>query len=491
MSSPVADADVTAAVSRVNQDLLPRRINFVPAKFEYKMQINDSIVFATHNEHFSICFGSLNGAKSAKKNKPSIFDPKRLATIKNWEKRYNIGRGFDDSQGSKRGFATSVLFALKSCPSFRQFSKFHTSTCKRVGCTLCKIYRFFDDIEAQKNSVRFPLDLNVFDKKWTVGNPGDSAEFFNQLMNSLQNDEREKSRAYQSLGEFTTAIGQMFRIESVNKIVCSKCGKEISSKDGYWTLYSPGRVERAIDQTNKITIQDGVCEECGGQISCLEEFTELPFIFTIQLNTWDEKGQYKKRQFQYSKLENIKIGDTKYKLCALTAYDGKASDGGKFNAAFMSSSGTWSSYIDGKISPMDVNQLSIFQPQLLFFTRDEPNETIEEAGELVRISNSTKDKDDINISSESDSEDHSKRDLKSATDSLTQSILKQLQKHAPQTNESQIKNNSNDVIVVDTSDPKKRKTDFKNKKNIKLKQISNPLEKLLKSKNAHETATWD
>ena len=95
------------------------------------------------------------------------------------------------------------------------------------------------------------------------------------------------------------------------------------------------------------------------------------------------------------------------------------------------------------------------------------------------------------ISSESDSEDHSKRDLKSATDSLTQSILKQLQKHAPQTNESQIKNNSNDVIVVDTSDPKKRKTDFKNKKNIKLKQVSNPLEKLLKSKNAHETATWD
>ena len=58
MESNVTDEDVTAAIKNIKQELLPRRINFVPAKFEYKMQIKDSIVYATSTDEYSNCYGS-------------------------------------------------------------------------------------------------------------------------------------------------------------------------------------------------------------------------------------------------------------------------------------------------------------------------------------------------------------------------------------------------------------------------------------------------
>ncbi|OHT12169.1 Clan CA, family C19, ubiquitin hydrolase-like cysteine peptidase [Tritrichomonas foetus] len=492
MNESVNDADITAAISNVNQELLPRRINFVPAKFEYKMQVNDSIIFVKNTEHYSINYGG--SGKSQTKARASIFDPKKLAQIKTWSTRYKIGNGYEDN--AKRGFAVSVLYALRACPSFRQYSNFHKESCKRVGCTLCKIYRFFDEVESHQN-INFPLDLNVFDRKWTLGSPGDSAEFFNQLMNVLQSEEIGSTRAFQSISEYTSAIGQIFHIESVNKIVCKECGRSIPVKDSYWTLFSPNKIEKCINQKNKTPVDDYSCDACGKETYCIEEFTELPLILTIQFNNWADNFQFRKKQFQASKYLKIKVGDVNYRLCALTSYDGVSSEGGKFSTAFLSSSGTWNSMVKGKISPIDINTLSNFQPQLLFFTRDEPNAKTEQSS-LVRILPDTKNSnkynldDDLNQIEEEeendDDGDNMKNRMKAAVDSITQSIQKQLKKNMP--NKDENNRDAEEVIVVDTTNREKRKID-RNSIKGKLKTVKNPLEKLLKSRNVHETATWD
>jgi uncharacterized UBP type Zn finger protein len=158
--------------------------------------------------------------------------PKKLSQIKFWSKCFPIGVGLPDT--GNRGFAISVLFALRVCPCFRQFSVYHCEFCRRVGCTLCKLYRFFADTE-QITPPHFPLDLIVFDRSYHPGAIGDSAEFFLSLLNVLQREELG-TRAFGSIDEYTSAIGQLFRIQCDLRIICQKCQRSRVSKSEYWTL---------------------------------------------------------------------------------------------------------------------------------------------------------------------------------------------------------------------------------------------------------------
>lgn len=492
MESNVTDEDVTAAIKNMKQELLPRRINFVPAKFEYKMQINDSIVYATSTDYYSICYGSAK--KSASDGRPTLYDPKRLAQIKNWSTRYHQGNGYTDS--SNRGFATSVLYCLRACPCFRQFQNFHKESCQRVGCNLCKIYNFFSEIEGH-GLISFPLDLNVFDPKWTTGTPGDSAEFLNQLLNSLQYEEFNSSRNFQSVNEYSTAIGQMFRIESQNKLVCKDCNRIRILKDSYWTYFLPNRIDRSsLVKSIPIGVEDCSCDACSGSVACIEEFTQLPIIFTVQINNWDEKGQYRRKQFQASKYFKLTISNINYRLVAFTDYNGFSSEGGKFNAIYLSSSGTWNSMINGKVQPIDINSLSQYNPQLLFYSRDEPNLTVEKATisrlpprqgkPLISIKESNNNgEEEDNDSEDDDNYNDNANRMKAAKDALTKSIEKQLKKNLPQNSDDP----ANKIIVVDTTDVKSRKVD---RSKVPTRTAKNTMQMLLKqSRSAHEASTWD
>lgn len=491
MEETVTDTDVTAAIKKINQELLPRRINFVPAKFEYKMQINESIVYATNTQYYSICYG--NTKKSSSNNRSTLYDPNKLAQIKTWAIRYYSGNGYSDIY--KRGFATSVLYCLRACPCFRQFQKFHKESCQRVGCNLCKIYKFFEDTEAH-GTITFPLDLNVFDRKWNLGTPGDSAEFLNQLLNVLQSEEFSGSRAFQAANEYSTAIGQMFRIESQNKLVCKDCGRTKIVKDSYWIYFLSNRIDKSSLQSSvSVPVDDYSCDACGKPVLCTEEFiNELPLIFTVQLNNWDDKGQFRKKQFQVSRFLELTISGVKYRLVAFTDYNGSSSEGGKFNSVFLSSSGTWNSMINGKVQQNDINSLSKFNPQLLFYSRDEPNASAEKAS-ITPIPQQNKPKIMVkkNKNYEFDEEESENSDntndpnrIKSAKDALTKSIEKQLKRNFPQNGD---KNTSNEVVVVDTTDVKSRKVD---RKKVTSTPAKNPMQMLLKqSRNVHETSTWD
>lgn len=500
MDEPSKDAEITAAVKNVNQKLLPRRINFVKAKYDYKMEINDSIVYSVNTDYYSICYG--NSTKSNSKIRGTIFDPQKLSQIKSWTTRYNSGIGYTDSY--RRGFATSILYALRACPCFRQFSRFHKDSCQRLACNLCKIYKFFEETEQNSNEIHFPLELNVFDRKWILGSPGDSAEFFTQLMNVLQNEEVENSHVLQSINPYTSAIGQMFRIESQDKLICKNCGRQRFVKDGYWSYYLSNRIEKSVLSSKpSFLVENCFCDACGSPFYSTEEFiSELPFIFTIQLNNWDDKFQYRRKHFQASRYMNLTISNVKYRLCAFTSYDGTTSEGGKFCTAFRTSSGTWNSMVKGKINLINTDALSSFNPQLLFYTRDEPNTTSEkssaspasytQAGSLIASKLSSNNAafaqqtqaEDFSSDSDDQGSGLAQLQLKKETDAFTESIQKQLQRNIPKPPDP-------NIVVVDTTDSKSRKVDRNKVKNNKgLNQ--NPMEKLSRlSRNAHNVSTWD
>ena len=461
--------DVTEALSKVKQELLPRRLNFVEAKYDWKMPFSDTISFAKSTESYSVCYGGQQKASFA--IKPAIYDRKKLAQIKTWSRRFNVGAGFDDK--INRGFALSVLYVLRSTPIFRQFSLFHRESCHRVGCTLCKIYRFFEDTE-QMNSTQFPLDLNVFDRNYKTGALGDSCAFFSNLVNVLHTEELGSSRAFGGMSEFTSAIGQMFRIPVINRIVCRKCGRVRSTPDGFWTLIANQGIEKALDTEILWDIKEGVCDACGEPaVGVREEFgDEMPIVLTIQVPWWNDKGEFRRRKFDFDKFSVITARGIRYKLCGFTAYDGKAQEGGKFAAVFLSSAGTWNVHAKGEIKTLPVSQLPSYNPQLLFYTRDEPNE-VEEKSEIVRVAEES--------GSESESSEERQENTRddAAVESLKATIQRQLKKHQPRAEEN--------VVVVDARAGKKQRVE----KRQQSRAVANPMEMLLKNKRVHEVATWD
>ena len=464
--------DVTAAISNVKQELLPRRLNFVEAKYDWKMPFSETISFAKSTESYSVCYGGHQ--KASIQMKPSIYDRKKLAQIKSWARRFNIGAGQEDK--INRGFALSVLYVLRSVPVFRQFAMFHKEACHRVGCTLCKIYRFFEDTE-QMNSTVFPLDLNVFNRQYKVGATGDSCEFFSSLLNVLQSEEIGASRSFGSISEFTSAIGQMFRIQVTSRIICRKCGRTRTSQDGCWTLVACQGVEKAVDENAQWDVKDGVCDACGEEgVYISEEFSEdMPIVLTIQMNWWNGSGQFRKRRFDFERLSAIKVKGIPYKLCGFTAYDGGSSEGGKFAAVFLSSAGTWNIHFNGQIESIPVSQLGKYNPQLLFYTRDEPNDVAEQS-QIIKIAEED--------STESENEEEKKVEKQkedAAVESLKATIQRQLNKHR---RDPQPQN----VVVVDARAGKKQRVE---KPKPAAREVANPMAMLMKSKRVHEVSTWD
>lgn len=475
------DSEIMKKLTNVNIDVLPRRINFVRAEYTYQPKVTGELQFVKNTDNYSIFYGGVS--KTDGDVKPSIYDPKKMGEIKNWAKRFNIGIGYEDR--SNRGFAISVLFALKNCPSFRQFSKFHKSSCKRVGCSLCKIYLFFDDLE-NKKIPQFPLDLNVFLDNWKNGEYADSAEFLNNLLNILQAEEISASRSFSGISQYSTAIGQMFRIETINKLICKNCGRVRNVNDSFWTLIVPNKVESIISEKNKIPIEGYLCDACQNEMLCQETFKTLPFVLTMQVNNWNNDLSFKKKKYDISKILNIKVSDISFRLCAFTAYDGITSEGGRYFTVFLSSSGIWNIMKDGKIQTIESSSLNSYNPQLLFFTRNENNiET--ESVEIHKIQQDEKSdsSDDELFENETKTIDYN---TNTAIENLTKSIEKQIKKNLSKEETKRNVNDNNEKIIVDTTNKQKRKID---KKHVKARTVTNPMEMLLKTKNVHDTLKWD
>lgn len=468
------DSEVDAAIRNVKQELLPRMLNFVPAKYEYKMQVSECIQFAEATDSYSIFYAG----KTQTDTKPAIYSRKKLATIKNWADRFPVGNGFPDQ--SHRGFAISVLYALRSVPVFRQHCVVHKKACQKVGCTMCKIAGFFVETE-RSTPAQFPLDLNVFDRSYRIGNTGDSAEFFMSLLNVLQYEEVGNGRFVGSIGEYTSAIGQMFHIESSKRIICDHCGRVRAAKDSCWTYIATQSLDRALDPGYKWAITDEPCDACENPgIYINEKFEELPIVFTVQVNCWNDQGQFRKRKFEFERFMNMTINGVHYKLCAFTKFDGSNSEaGGRYSCVFLSSSGTWNVHNDGEISTISASSLSGL-PQLLFYTRDEENEETEQI-ELKRIA-----PDDDNDDSEPDDTVDRERLNRIAMDTLTRSIQKQLEKNAPTEKKSRAEEEP--VIVVDARAGKRQRHEKTRHKTI---TVANPMEMLMKGTKAHDTAKWN
>ena len=68
------DSEIDAAIRNVKQELLPRMLNFVPAKYEYKMQVSECIQFAEATDSYSIIYAG----KTQTDTKPAIYSRKEL-----------------------------------------------------------------------------------------------------------------------------------------------------------------------------------------------------------------------------------------------------------------------------------------------------------------------------------------------------------------------------------------------------------------------------
>lgn len=460
--------EVLAKINEGNEELLPRRINFVAATKKYTLQVTESIVFAESTSHYSICFGGPKNKSHS--GRSTIYDSKKLESIKDWASQFPVGNGFIDQMN--RGFAISVLYSLKSCPIFRQYGNIHKPNCKRVGCTLCKIVRFFEEIEKKLSPV-FPLDLNVFDRSWKTGSYGDSADFLCRLLDLLQEEELGGGRAFSSFDKYTTAIGQIFRITMKEKIICESCKRTRVATSSCWNLISADGIDKVINAETIYPIENASCDACQQEVYLKEEFTQLPYILTIHISHWSPDGQFRRKKFNAEKYNEITVSEVEYKLCAFTAYDGKTDTGGKFLSVFLSSSRTWNAHINGKIIAISSSELGNYYPQVLFYTRNEQNIIIEEKSEIFQIT-SIEPEDES-----SDDQVEREKNENRAADELRDSIEKQLNK----------KNHpKEDVIVVDTTNVKARKVD----KSQVSKPTKSPLQKLIKSKQIiHKTAKWD
>jgi hypothetical protein len=67
------------------------------------------------------------------------------------------------------------------------------------------------------------LDLNVFDPSDCVGAFGDGAELFGSLVGALQRQELGFSRTFGSVSKYTTAIEELFHVESSVQSFCEGC----------------------------------------------------------------------------------------------------------------------------------------------------------------------------------------------------------------------------------------------------------------------------
>lgn len=474
------DSEIMRRLTDVSVDVLPRRINFVRAEYTYQPKVTGELQFVKNTDNYSIFYGGVT--KSEADVRPSVFDPKKMGEIRNWAKRFNVGSGYADR--ANRGFAIAVLYALKNCPAFRQFVRFHRPNCRRVGCSLCKIYAFFDDVESRKEA-QFPLDLNVFLRNWKSGEYGDSAEFFNSLMNVLQAEEISASRAFAGISQFTTAMGQMFRIETTNKLICKKCGRVRNSNDSYWTVFVPQKIENVISENSRIPIEGCLCDACQSEMVCQETFRELPLILTMQVNNWNIDMSFKRRKYDFSKILNIKVSNVSFRLCAFTAYEGVTSDGGRYITVFLSSSGIWNVMKDGEVKTIESSFLNSYNPQLLFFTRNENNiETESIEVHKIQQDESANSSDDELFENETKTIDYS---TNIAIETLTKSIEKQIKKNMPKGG-SKKNDIPSEEIIVDTTNKQKRKID---KKKVKARTVTNPMEMLLKTKGVHDSMKWD
>jgi hypothetical protein len=459
----MADEAVASALAAVRQELLPRRLNFVPARFEYRLDIAETLVFDKATEDYSVCYGAVK--RGAAVTRPSIYDPRRLAQIKSWAQRYRVGAGLSDA--ANRGFAISVLYALRACPCFRQFAGFHQEFCTRVGCTLCKLYRFFGD--TQGATPHFPLDLIVFDRSYRPGATGDSAEFFVNLMGVLQNEELGTHRSFGSISEYTSAIGQMFHMESVTKFACEKCHRVRAAKSSYWTLTSVD----SLNPENRSAIEEAACDACGhSPLYVSETLSELPLIVTIQVRHWSASRAFHQKKFDFERFLRLNINGRDYRLCGFTEYRGSSSEGGEFGCVFLSSSGTWNVVRDSKIESIPVSALSEFHPQLLFLTVNEANAAVERSS-LVRV------REDAAAASDSGDAEADRTATAPTADAFAQAIADRLRRRE--------RGEPQEAAVVEAGGPRRARAE-KPRAGV---GAENPLGRLLQSRRVHEVARWD
>ncbi|EAY21504.1 Clan CA, family C19, ubiquitin hydrolase-like cysteine peptidase [Trichomonas vaginalis G3] len=471
------DTEISERISNARQKQQRRYINFVDAKYEYKQNLGDLFAFQEIGENCSIIRGFKSGSIGGKQS--TLYDPKKLAGIKSWT------GGFFPLSGLKvegnQGFAVSVIYALSSCPSFRQFADIHKTTCHRIGCSLCQVLQFYQASETRKLT-KFPLEIKVFDHKYRPGDKGDSAVFLSGFLDILQQEELSSARAFGKTDQYTSAIGQIFRIEAINKIHCTKCGRIRQTKESYWTLCANKPLEDEIDQEFKTEITDSVCDACNGPIYSTQEMKTLPLVFTVQFPHWTAKGDFRKRNIDMSKYLSIEINDRKYKLVAFTAYEGFSANDGRFSTVFQSQSGVWNHHSNGQVQVISVKMLDKFQPQLTFFSVDEPNE-IDATSEFVKINNDEDENDvDIDNLEQQESQPEVKYSIYDAMAEIKQDIQKeqtQSQLYRPKQQPVESKEDNED-----------QEEPIQEIKEEKAKIVRNPLQMLLK-KSVHSTGTWD
>lgn len=469
------EPDISERISKAKQAQQRRYIKFVDAKYEYKQNLGDLFAFQEIDQNCRIIRGFKSGSLGGKQS--TLYDPKKLAAIKAWN------GGFFALSGLKiegnQGFAASVLYALSACPAFRQFADIHKTTCHRIGCTYCKVLQFFQESEVRK-SPKFPLEIKVFNYNYKPGDRGDSAEFLSGFLDVLQQEELSGARAFGNVDQYTSAIGQMFRIGIVNRICCEHCGRIRATNDSFWTLCANSPLEDEIDKDAKTNISDSVCDACNQSIYSTQEITTLPLILTVQFPHWTAKGDFRRKPVDMQRYLNITVNGRKYKLVAFTAYEGYSATDGHFSTVFRAQSGVWNHHSNGQVQVISSKMLDKFQPQLAFFTVDEENE-IDASTEFVKIQNDGEDEEvDIeNLGNEEEKKDV-QYSLYDAIDEIKKEITEEKQQNSLYKPKIQPK-----PVEVEEEKPEPEK-----EKEIRAKIVRNPLQMLLK-KSVHSTGTWD
>lgn len=455
-----------AVADAVQQEARPR-IKFVRAKYNYTQNFGDQFTFEKINEKCEIVRGYKSGTVGGKRS--TLFDSRKLNSIKQWIGGFFRLSGTPDKQN--RGFAISVLYALSACPVFRQFSDSHKQTCHRIGCNLCKIYNFYEQSESGKTP-QFPLELRTFDLNYKIGEKSDSVKFFSELMDVLQMEELSGARSFGETDQYTTAIGQMFRIHAINKISCKSCGRQRSTSDSFWTLVSSQDLFKEIDKNNEDVLKDCKCDGCGAEMFISQELTDLPIVLTVQFPHWDYQGRYRKKNVDVRKYMNITVSDVKYKLIGFTAYDGFSENDGRYTAVFLSSSSVWTQASAGQVQTISSSKLDSFQPQLLFFTRDEEN-VASETATVTRIDGVEEEEEEVpeeEVDEEEKERERAARRSEAAFEGIKASI------------EAQKRNDERESRATEVKEVQPREE--------RAKIVKNPLSFLLK-KSAHDAGTWD
>jgi hypothetical protein len=185
---------------------------------------------------------------------------------------------------------------------------------------------------------------------------------------ALQRQELGFSRTFGSVSKYTTAIGQLFYVESSVRIFCEGCGRIRDVTDRYWTL----TLTECLSPDNR-SGDECECEACGKSCFAVTEvLMELPLILTVRLKHWVRAKSDQPRRFDVAAFRHVAVSDRKHRLCVFMEYDVLSSEGGKFGFIFLSSSCTWNVMRLGTIESVPLAALDNFHPQLLFFTADDP-----------------------------------------------------------------------------------------------------------------------